>query len=77
MFGILPLIPFFIAKSYDLTVDKYIIFPSIGVAIGGLILLGILKSCVTIQSWYTSVLETLIVGGLSAGTSYGVGKAFE
>lgn len=46
------------------------------VAIFVLFVLGLSKSFVTGIKWYFSTIETIIIGALSAGASYGIGAAF-
>ena len=56
LFGLMPIIPFIVAKAQNLDITIGIIMASIGIAIGFLIILGLLKSCVGNQKWYWSVL---------------------
>lgn len=37
--------------------------------------LAFIKSFVSGMKWYWSILETLIVGAISAGAAFGIGKA--
>lgn len=72
----MPLIPFFVAQANSQEIDGAFTGATIGIAIFFLFVLGFAKSFVTSSKWYFSALETIIIGAISAGAAFGVGKAF-
>lgn len=78
-FGFFPMIPTIVAKVNEgeavVEGTKYIWITCL-VAIFVLFVLGLSKSFVTGAKWYLSTIETIIIGALSAGASYGIGAAF-
>ena len=77
LFGFTPLIPTLIAHAQGLThLTSAIVLQTIIVSVFFLALIGLLKSCVGGLPWYCSIPETILVGALSSGAAYGMGKAF-
>lgn len=70
-FGIIPLLPYLLMKQQEG------VFPLSVVSTGAaLLLLGLLRSVVTQRKTVRGIVETLIVGGVSAGVAYLVGFFF-
>lgn len=77
IFGLTPIIPSIVAKGIGMTtIEDSIVIATIVTSIFFLGVLGLAKSCVGGMKWYISIPETIIIGGLAAGTAYGIGKAF-
>jgi VIT1/CCC1 family predicted Fe2+/Mn2+ transporter len=76
IFGIMPLIPFFVAQANNIQLTDVFTGTTIGIAAFFLFVLGFGKSFVTSQKWYFSTLETILIGAISAGAAFGIGKAF-
>ena len=70
IFGCIPLLPYILRLSGN----HFSI--SLVCTAGALTLLGLLRSIVARQSWVRGVLETLLLGGLSAGVAFAVGSFF-
>lgn len=69
--------PTIVAKAQGSeTLDNGIAYATIATAIFFLSVLGVGKACVGGMKWYLSVGETVLIGALSAGAAYGIGKAF-
>ena len=77
IFGFTALVPTIIAHANNLnTLTSGYIIATIIVAIVFLAVLGVAKSLVGGTVWYWSVLETIIIGAISAAIAYGIGLAF-
>jgi predicted membrane protein (TIGR00267 family) len=73
--GILPMIPYFIAA--DVTTA---LFASIGITVGVLLVFGFVKTRMNVGSVRLAVvgaLQTLLVGVVAAGASYGIVRAVD
>ena len=70
-FGAIPLLPFIFLAA---TVNHFPI--SVLCTAGALLLLGILRASVTQRAAIRGIVETLLVGGISAGAAYVVGSFF-
>lgn len=69
--------PTIVAKAQgSQTVDNGVAIATIVSAVFFLSVLGVGKALVGGIKWYWSVSETLLIGALSAGAAYGIGKAF-
>jgi VIT1/CCC1 family predicted Fe2+/Mn2+ transporter len=71
VFGVIPLAPYFILPP-----DPATFRISIWATFGALVLLGLLRWRVTIETVYRCVGETVLVGGICAIIAYAVGLAF-
>ncbi len=71
--GLIPLLSYLIALSFNLNQDHLFLLSCISTAIG-LTLVGYLKSIVTEKNWITGILETVLLGGLAAFLAYFVGN---
>jgi predicted membrane protein (TIGR00267 family) len=72
--GLIPMIPYFAYHNIN-----HALFTSIGITVVVLIIFGYVKAVVTGCNKYDSVLsslQTLLVGVLAAGTSYGIVRGF-
>lgn len=76
IFGLMPLIPFLVAKTNNIEIDTRFTIAVLVIGIVFLFLLGFGKSFVTSAKWYISALETILIGAISAGASYGIGTLF-
>lgn len=70
------MIPTIVAKANNYTITNNYIWITCVDAIIVLFILGLSKSFVTGAKWYMSTSETIIIGAISAGASYGIGAAF-
>lgn len=70
--GLIPLLPYLINISGALK-DEYVFYWSIGFTFVALNVLGYVKAKFTEFNPIKSILETLVVGLISAGGSYGLG----
>lgn len=71
--GLIPMIPYFIMQNVT-----HALFISIGITIVILLAFGYIKNWVTVRTKRSGVygaLQTLCVGVLAAGTSYGIVRA--
>ena len=69
--------PTIVAKAKgSQSLDNGIAIATIVTAIFFLSALGVGKALVGGMKWYWSVSETVLIGALSAGAAYGIGKAF-
>jgi len=76
IFGFMPLIPTLIAHAQGLVhLNASIIMWTIIVSVIFLAILGICKSCVGGFPWYISIPETIFVGALASGATYGMSVA--
>lgn len=76
IFGLMPLIPFIFAKVSNTELNNWFTFAVIAISLVFLFLLGFGKSFVTNAKWYVSALETILIGAISAGASFGIGALF-
>ncbi len=72
-FGLVPLLAFIIAPAFP-ALQQYLFFSASLITAGTLFLLGTLKAYVTGRKWFTSGVETLLVGGLAASAAYLIGR---
>ena len=72
----MPLIPFIVAKTNNIELDNTFTIAAIAISFVFLFLLGFGKSFVTSAKWYTSSIETILIGAISAGASFGIGTLF-
>lgn len=72
IFGLIPLIPYIVLQSYGANP----FFVSTFFTLVALVLLGLLRWKVTGQHFMRSVVETVLIGGISAGVAYAVGTLF-
>lgn len=56
--------------------DNGVAYATIVTAVFFLSALGVGKALVGGMKWYFSVAETVLIGALSAGAAFGIGKAF-
>jgi VIT1/CCC1 family predicted Fe2+/Mn2+ transporter len=77
LFGLMPLIPVIAGKTHGADLDTNYIIAVIVIAVFFLFVLGFSKSFVTGIKWYWSVLETEIIGVVSAGIAYGMSRALD
>lgn len=71
MFGIIPLLPYILARDFSALFPLSIAFTGIA-----LLLLGVLRGVVTERAPLRAIAETLLVGGISATAAYFVGSFF-
>lgn len=71
VFGFLPLVPYLFIGETITAFQLSIVF-----ALGAMSLLGTLRWFVTRQGWFRSVLETVMLGALSAAIAFAVGTFF-
>lgn len=76
IFGLMPLIPFLVAKTNNIELDSRFTIAVLIIGVVFLFLLGFGKSFVTSAKWYVSAFETILIGAISAGASYGIGTLF-
>ena len=76
IFGVMPLIPFSVAKAHNLHLDEKFTIAVLVIAFVFLFVLGFGKSFVTSAKWYASSSETILIGAISAGASFGIGTLF-
>lgn len=77
IFGVTPLIPSMVALALGMEkLETSIVIATIIVSAFFLGVLGLAKSCVGGMKWYISVPETILIGAISAGAAYAIGKAF-
>jgi VIT1/CCC1 family predicted Fe2+/Mn2+ transporter len=75
IFGLMPLLPFIIAKAAKIQYKSdYVIISSV-LTVFFLFVLGFSKSLVVLSKWYLSSGEAILIGFLSAAAAYGMGKA--
>mmetsp|Transcript_81273 Transcript_81273/g.122124 ORF Transcript_81273/g.122124 Transcript_81273/m.122124 type:complete len:121 (+) Transcript_81273:573-935(+) len=75
LFGIIPLLPFIVAKLSGLE-DELFLTSTVLTAFA-LFMLGVMKTYFTSTRWYCSGGETLAIGVIAAGASYLIGWAME
>lgn len=71
LFGVIPLAPFMV-----ITDGRDLFTISIWCTVGALFLLGMLRALVTQRAALRGIVETLVVGGISAAAAYFVGSFF-
>ncbi len=75
LFGIIPLLPFIVAKISGLEDGLFI--ASTVLTGFTLFFMGVIKILFTMKPWYFSGGETLLIGALAAGSAYFIGWAIE
>ena len=75
VFGIIPLLPFIVAKISGL--DDGLFIASTVLAGFTLFLMGVIKILFTMRPWWISGGETLMIGAFAAGSAYFIGWAIE
>lgn len=74
-FGLIPILPYIVGEIAD---SKDFLFGASMIITGcALWSLGFIKSKFTTKHWFTSGLETFVVGVIAAGASFLIGLAFE
>lgn len=73
LIGLIPLLSYLIALSFDLNQQYLFLLSCIATGIG-LTLVGYLKSIVTEKNWLSGIVETVLLGGLAAFLAYFVGN---
>jgi VIT1/CCC1 family predicted Fe2+/Mn2+ transporter len=76
IFGLMPLLPFVVAKGSKLPWSDTYVWVSAILTVIFLFILGFSKSLIVLSRWWYSGLEAVFIGGLSAGVAYGIGAAF-
>lgn len=76
IFGLMPLLPFVVAKGSQLPWQDTYVWVSAILTVIFLFILGFSKSLIVLSRWWYSGLEAIFIGGLSAGVAYGIGVAF-
>jgi len=72
LIGIIPLLSYIIAATFDLRQDNLFLISCLATG-AALVIIGYLKSRVTEKPWLKGVTETLLLGGLAAFLAYFVG----
>jgi len=75
-FGLMPILPFLINEIIYINDSGTLFYISTGLTGTFLFVLGFTKSFFTFSRWWTSGLETLIIGIIAAGSSFLIGLAF-
>ncbi|KFY90462.1 hypothetical protein V498_05934, partial [Pseudogymnoascus sp. VKM F-4517 (FW-2822)] len=73
--GLIPMIPYF-----SMTTATHALFASIGITVVILLAFGFTKNYITVKTKGSGIygaLQTLVVGVLAAGTSYGIVRALD